>query len=673
MFKRIQNFILALGVIAVLLAVIQTQLFGVDPEVAASIPGFNPWYTVLRWGIIIAPILIAALIAVTNRFKSGNKWLMLRSGAESLKREMYRYRAKAGIYGDEGSTDTTPEQKLGDKLARIRRQVMKTAVSEGALKPHGQTMPSDMGFLSSSAYLDRRLDEQHKWYESRTASLENKMRLLHWSTILIGGLGTLLAAIGFELWVAVTAALAAAFATYLEYTRTEETLVQYNQVATDLKNIVTWWSTLGSEEQKLASNHNLLVQQTEQALEAEHSGWVQNMTEALVELQEQQAAMKDRVKADVQAVYDQGAEQQAEFELRIAEARATAVDAAEAEAEAEGDKVAFVGPIPGLESLVSSVSETAVEAPPAEAEPAEAAAETAAEAVAEPEAKPALAPTAFNVTEQQMREILKGTKEIDAWYKVAQKLLPKYDINTPLRIAGFFAQCMHESLNFSVLEENLFYRASTLNKVFPKYFKNAGRDANEYAKKPEKIANVVYASRMGNGNTASGDGYRFRGRGVIQLTGRNNYTKFGKTINKTAEEVIDYVQTKEGALASACWYWNSRNINAAADAADVVRMTKLVNGGTHGLAERQEHFKHACAVLGLDKDEIAALVEAASRILRKGAKGPKVVALQKALNIGADGDFGPGTEKALKKWQEENGLTPDGIAGPDTLKLLLKQ
>ena len=305
-FKRVQNSILVLGVIAVLLALFQAQLFGVDEP-----DPFSLLYEALRWSIIIAPILIAALIAISNQFKSGNKWIMLRSGAESLKREIFRYRAQAGIYGDEATQEKTREQKLADKLTKIRRQVMKTAVSEGALKPHGKTIPSDLGFLSSSGYIESRLEDQRKWYQGKTAGLETKLRALQWSTTLIGGLGTLLAAVGFELWVALTTALAAALATYLEYTRTENTLVLYNQVATDLKNIVTWWNTLSLDEQDMPSNHDLLVQQTEQALETEHSGWVQNMTEALAELQEQQAALVDQVKADVEMVYEQGAAQAA--------------------------------------------------------------------------------------------------------------------------------------------------------------------------------------------------------------------------------------------------------------------------------------------------------------------------------------------------------------------------
>ena len=174
-------------------------------------------------------------------------------------------------------------------------------------------------------------------------------------------------------------------------------------------------------------------------------------------------------------------------------------------------------------------------------------------------------------------------------------LFPRYKIDTPQRIAGFLAQCGHESNNFTVLEENLYYRAETLDKVFPKYFKNAGRNAADYAKKPEAIANIVYGGRMGN--TQPGDGYRFRGRGVIQLTGRDNYTNFGKTLNKSAEDTAEYVATKPGALESACWYWSTRNINKYADANDIVGMTKAINGGTIGLEDRKKHYAHAVEVL----------------------------------------------------------------------------
>ena len=277
------------------------------------------------------------------------------------------------------------------------------------------------------------------------------------------------------------------------------------------------------------------------------------------------------------------------------------------------------------------------------------------------------------LTKEKIVHLLHGTPEADAWADAAMEILPKYEITTANRIAGFFAQVGHESSGLKTLEENLFYRAETLDKIFPKYFKNAGRNAAEYAKQPEKIANIVYASRMGNGDTASGDGYKFRGRGAIQLTGRENYTNFGKTVGLTAEQVIDYVQTKKGALESACWYWNSRNINAACDANDIVKMTKLVNGGTIGLEDRRKHYNEALAILGgaVAASAPAAAPAASGGVLRRGSEGEGVKKLQAALGITADGNFGPGTEAALKKWQAANGLTADGVAGPKTLAKLI--
>jgi putative chitinase len=273
------------------------------------------------------------------------------------------------------------------------------------------------------------------------------------------------------------------------------------------------------------------------------------------------------------------------------------------------------------------------------------------------------------LTKEKIVHLLHGNPEAEAWADAAMEILPKYEINTPNRVAGFFAQTGHESQSLKVLEENLFYRAETLDKIFPKYFKNAGRNAAEYAKQPQKIANVVYANRMGNGDAASNDGYNFRGRGPIQLTGRENYTNFGKTVGLTAEEVIDYIQTKKGALESACWYWKSRNLNATCDANDIVKMTKLINGGTIGLEDRKKHYDEALAILG---GAVPATSPAASGgTLRRGSKGDDVKKMQAKLGLAADGDFGPGTEAALKKWQAANGLTADGVAGPKTLAKLL--
>jgi putative chitinase len=176
--------------------------------------------------------------------------------------------------------------------------------------------------------------------------------------------------------------------------------------------------------------------------------------------------------------------------------------------------------------------------------------------------------------------------------------MQEFSINTADRVAMFIAQVMHESGKLAFVSENLNYKAASLDAVFPKYFKNAGRNAAEYEKQPEKIANVVYASRMGNGDTASGDGYRYRGRGLIQLTGKDNYTKCGAALGKDLVKDPSYLESPEGASRSAAWFWNKNGLNALADAGDIVTCTKRINGGTIGLEDRKKHYEEALALLG---------------------------------------------------------------------------
>jgi putative chitinase len=178
------------------------------------------------------------------------------------------------------------------------------------------------------------------------------------------------------------------------------------------------------------------------------------------------------------------------------------------------------------------------------------------------------------------------------------RCLPDYDINTPQRIAMFVAQCAHESGNFRVLKENLNYRAESLTKVWPRYFPNLDI-AKQYAHKQEAIANRAYANRMGNGPEESGDGWRYCGRGLIQLTGKDNYTRFAISIETPVEEIPAYLGTFEGAVQSACWFWETNNLNQWCDQGDVMTVTKKINGGTLGLADRQKHYQHALHVLGL--------------------------------------------------------------------------
>jgi len=266
----------------------------------------------------------------------------------------------------------------------------------------------------------------------------------------------------------------------------------------------------------------------------------------------------------------------------------------------------------------------------------------------------------------QIEQLLHGNKDWKSWEQPLKDILAKYQINTPQRIAMFIAQCGHESLNFTVLEENLNYSAKGLNAVFGKYFQRAGRDANAFHRQPERIANVVYADRMGNSNAASGDGWKYRGRGVIQLTGAHNYALFADAVGKKLSQIIEYVSTKDGALESACWFWNRNDLNRYADNGDIKSATKRINGGYNGLSDREHHYHRAMSVLdGSYKPQTAPV------LLKVGSRGPEVTKVQEALNLDADGVYGLMTKEAVMYWQRKNDLTEDGIVGPKTYAALI--
>ena len=178
-------------------------------------------------------------------------------------------------------------------------------------------------------------------------------------------------------------------------------------------------------------------------------------------------------------------------------------------------------------------------------------------------------------------------------------VMESFGVNTPLRLAHFLAQCGHESGGFRLTQENLNYSAKGLIGIFKKYFPTQAL-ADAYARKPEKIANKVYGNRMGNGPEASGEGFKFRGRGYIQLTGKQNYTAFDAAVPDDILANPDLVSTKH-ALASAAWFWKKNGLNLIADTGSstevVTKITKRVNGGTIGLADRIKHFKEYHALL----------------------------------------------------------------------------
>ena len=211
----------------------------------------------------------------------------------------------------------------------------------------------------------------------------------------------------------------------------------------------------------------------------------------------------------------------------------------------------------------------------------------------------------MNLTTSQLRQLLPKNKYVEHWHHALSVLFPDYDIDTPRRMAAFIAQCAHESGGFSVLQENLNYKPQALRRLFSKYFPDDAI-AGQYCAKPNKqeaIANRIYANRMGNGDESSGDGYRFRGRGLIQLTGRSNYQNFADSIEVDGrplkiDEVPAYLETFEGAAQSACWFWETNNLNKWADEGDILTLTKRINGGTIGLEDRKKHYEHALHVLG---------------------------------------------------------------------------
>ena len=208
------------------------------------------------------------------------------------------------------------------------------------------------------------------------------------------------------------------------------------------------------------------------------------------------------------------------------------------------------------------------------------------------------------ITLAQFKKFAPNTKYAQQWYDTlfapqtelgGKSLLEEYEINTPKRVAAFLAQCGHESGGFVFVTENLNYSASGLQRVFPKYFPTM-EIAKQYERNAKKIASRVYANRMGNGDEASGEGFKFRGRGILQLTGKDNYFWFAASLNMTPEQAVDYLETFEGAAQSACWFWETNKLNALADAGDFVTMTKRINGGTIGLKDREHHYEIALAM-----------------------------------------------------------------------------
>lgn len=243
---------------------------------------------------------------------------------------------------------------------------------------------------------------------------------------------------------------------------------------------------------------------------------------------------------------------------------------------------------------------------------------------------------------------------------VLNEQLKQYDIISKRRYCHFIAQCAHESAGFSRLEENLNYSKNALLSVFSKYFNES--TAELYARQPQNIANIVYANRMGNNN--NNDGWLYRGRGIIQCTGKYNYSKVSSFINQDTLTNPNLLSSPTYASLSAIWYWLENDLNKYCDSDDIEKLTRAINGGYHGLEDRVRlyrrvsEFYDGCYGIGV--------------VLKNGSRGIHVRNLQKLLCLCVDGIFGSGTEFAVKEYQKMNSLIADGVVGRKTWELLLK-
>ncbi len=282
---RMQLSILSLGVLGTLLAVVQQQWFRDDD---------SPIYQWLHAVIVLTPIVLSIVIAAGNRFKAGNKWLLMRAAAESIKREIFCYRVRAGEYRD----PATREPLLAQRVEDITRRLARTEVNTSAILDYTGPVPPSMfagspddgmSALTPDRYVDLRIGDQLAYFRGKTGRLERALKGLQWLILIAGGLGTLLAAFNHEIWISVTTAVVIALTAYLGYRQVENTLTTYNQTATDLENVRGWWVALSAEDQADPHNVDALVDHGEKVLQAELDGWVQRMQDALAELRKPQA------------------------------------------------------------------------------------------------------------------------------------------------------------------------------------------------------------------------------------------------------------------------------------------------------------------------------------------------------------------------------------------------
>ncbi|MDO7853535.1 DUF4231 domain-containing protein [Hymenobacter convexus] len=297
--NRINLSIMALGVIVTVLAVVKQVVYG-SPAVPFNMAftsltrhNFGVW--LLHCALLLIPIVLTVLVAAAYKFKISSKWFVLRAGAEALKSEIYSYRARALDY----QKNAAPQ--LAARMAEIMKRTMQSEANGSHLQEYDKASgfppymdeaaggDSGFGYLAPERYVEVRLEDQLRYFRKRTKTLGRQFQWLYWLTLLVGGAGTLLAAISQQVWIAVTASLTAALGALLTYRQTEANLLKFNQAAADLDNIKSWWKALSAAEKTRQANIDFLVDRTEKVLQSELDGWVQQMKNALADLEKTQA------------------------------------------------------------------------------------------------------------------------------------------------------------------------------------------------------------------------------------------------------------------------------------------------------------------------------------------------------------------------------------------------
>ena len=295
-FIRLRLWMLAVGVAATTLAIFYTEYV----EDSSVRPAFSDWRFYVWLPMMAMPILGSVLAAGASKLARGVDWLSLRGAAESIKREIFRYRCRVGPFAADGAASGSPDEKLAAAVARITGRLMDSGVLHGKLKPYAGPLPpfapeGDDGFsaLIPEQYLKWRVGDQLSYFRTKASGLERRHRIFRWSVAGLGGLGTLLAALGQEIWVPVSVGVAAAFTAYLELRNVEVNLAAYNRAALELDNVVTWWTGLAEDAKSEAANFAALVDRTETVLGSENASWVHEMQDAMAKYEERRKGDKE--------------------------------------------------------------------------------------------------------------------------------------------------------------------------------------------------------------------------------------------------------------------------------------------------------------------------------------------------------------------------------------------